>query len=214
MSLRKKFTDSYGDIPNDYEVHHIVPRHDGGTDDMNNLIPLSKEMHKAFHLDRYNKLGDFRDLCAYHMIGYNFSEAHKISSSFDGKVGGNKVKEIQVGILDPKYKDERIKWASLGGKAAQATLKEKQLSSFYNPELRLKAASAGGKVGAFTMPEIQRANGKKGGANNKGFVWLSNKKISIKYTAKMQQDKSTEDFLRENSNFKRGRLKNNENKIN
>ena len=55
------------------------------------------------------------------------------------------------------------------------------------------------------MSDIQRENGKKGGVKNKGFVWLTNGTTTIKYSCKLQEDKSVEQFLKENTTYKRGR---------
>ena len=82
MNYKKLYLKHHGSIPEGYEVHHILPKFAGGDDSLNNLVALSKEDHKKAHMERYMKFGDFRDLCAYHMIGHNLSVAHEISSSF------------------------------------------------------------------------------------------------------------------------------------
>lgn len=58
----------------------------------------------------------------------------------------------------------------------------------------------------FHDSEIQRELGKRGGPKNKGFVWLTDGVINIKYSPKQQIDKSVEVFLEENPTFHRGRL--------
>jgi hypothetical protein len=192
-------------LPKEMEVHHIIPVHAGGTNDPSNLIAITKEKHKEEHLKRYEETKDFRDLCAYHMIGYNFTEAHKISSSEGGKIGGNKVKKLGVGICSADKK-KRSEWASLGGKAGGKVQYEKKLGIHKQTKAeRLAFASSGGKVGAFTKSEIQSALGKRGGKNNKGFVWLTDGIISIKYSKSKQRIKSTNQFLKENPTFRKGK---------
>lgn len=192
-------------LPPEMEVHHIVPVHAGGSDDPSNLIALTKEDHKKEHLKRYLETNDFRDLCAYHMIGYNFSEAHKVSSSEGGKLGGKKVKKLGVGICSADKK-KRSEWASLGGKVGGKIQHEKRFGIHaQTKEERLSVCSLGGKVGAFTKPDIQSSLGKRGGKKNKGFVWLTDGTTSIKYTLKQQDHKSVEEFLKENPSFRKGK---------
>lgn len=51
-----------------YHMHHIIPKHAGGTDDPSNLIKLTIEEHAQAHLDLYEKNGDERDLLAYKFL--------------------------------------------------------------------------------------------------------------------------------------------------
>ena len=41
--------------------HHIIPKYEGGTDDPDNLVQITKEDHEIIHLVRYRMLGDHRD---------------------------------------------------------------------------------------------------------------------------------------------------------
>lgn len=205
MNYKKLYEGYHGPIPEDYEIHHIVPRFAGGTDDISNLIALSREDHKKAHMERYEKFGDFRDLCAYHMIGYNFSEAHKISSSEGGKIGGNKVFDAGVGIF--RSEEERRVWASMGGKVGGKTQKQKGLG-IHTPDekLRLKWASMGGKNSpVFKDPKRQSDFGKRGGVKNKGFRWYTDSSGNHKkYTPTQQVEESFENFITR-TDFKRGR---------
>lgn len=204
---RKIYEEYYGvKLPKNYEVHHKIPVHEGGTDDPANLVALTKEEHRNEHLKIYKKTNNFRDLCAYHMIGYNFSEAHKISSSEGGKKGGNKVKKLGIGICCAD-KNKRAKWASLGGKIGGKVQKEKKIGIHgQTKQQRLLACSKGGKVGAFTKSEIQSRLGKRGGIKNKGFIWLNDGKKSIKYTKREQELKPIDDFIKEHTNLKLGKI--------
>lgn len=206
MNLREKYEKHHNIVLGDMEIHHIIPRHDGGTDSIENLIAVSKEEHAKLHLERYEKFGDFRDLCAYHMIGYNFTEAHSISSSEGGKIGGKKVYESKIGIF--RNEKERTIWASKGGKIGGKIQAEKGLGFHKyksDPELHREWSSKGGKVsGQFQNKEFQSEMGKRGGIKNKGFIWINDGKKSYKYTKKQQNEKSIEEFLKENSDYKRG----------
>lgn len=203
-NCRKLWEDAHGMIPNGYEIHHIIPKHHGGEDILENLEMVTPEQHMNRHMDLYKKFGNFRDLCAYHMIGFNFTEAHRISSSKGGTVGGNKVYNSGVGIF--RSDSDRKQWASNAGKVGGVVQRDKKLGIHgLTEEQRRLNSSKGGKVGGFTQSRIQSANGKKGGVKNKGFVWLTNGIKLIKYTLKSQQIMSVEQFLLNNPTFRKGR---------
>jgi len=188
MSYRKKYEEAHGKIPKGFHVHHIVPKCYGGTNDLSNLIALSPEDHFAAHYalwERYGRIGDLR-ACQF----------------------------IKGCHLDLTVEERKL-IASKGGKASQKTLKEKKLSSFYNPEQHAAACSAGGKVGRFSdeyyrkrgVPEEkiaeekskeQASRGRRGGIKNKGVIILNNGKKLMHYTAAQQEKMSVEEFIKKN----------------
>jgi len=209
MSLHKKYEEYYGvSLDNDIEVHHIVPKHEGGTDDIGNLVPVTKEEHARLHLERYEETGNFRDLCAYHMIGYNFTKAHQISSSEGGKIGGKRVYANGNGIF--RSDEERREWAAMGGKIGGKKQAELGIGFHLyktNPKLHKEWASKGGiNSGNFKNKSFQSEMGKRGGSKNKGFVWINDGVKSFKYTARQQKDIPLDDFLLNNPGIKKGRL--------
>jgi hypothetical protein len=48
-----------------YHMHHIIPRHMGGTDDPSNLVKLTVEEHAEAHRILYEQHGLTQDLCAW-----------------------------------------------------------------------------------------------------------------------------------------------------
>lgn len=205
MNVRKLYEKHHGKIQDGYEIHHIVPRFAGGTDDISNLVCVSPIEHAKLHYLRYEEFGDFRDLCSYYMIGYNFSEAHKISSSEGGKIGGKKTYEMSVGIF--RDDNERLEWARLGGKKGSLVQMENKIGIHTDDkELKRKWASLGGKKGAFTNSEIQSELGKRGGVKNKGFVWLNDGKNELKYTTTMQEELPIHEFMNSNPSYTLGRI--------
>lgn len=203
-NCKKIWEDAYGKVPSGYEVHHIKPKHHGGDDVLENLEIVTKEQHKDRHMDLYKKYGNVRDLCAYYMIGYNFTEAHKISSSTGGKNGGTKVYKTGVGIF--RSDADRKVWASAAGKIGGAAQRDRKLGIHgLSDEQRKVNSSNAGKVGGFTQSHIQRANGKKGGPKNKGFVWLTDGTTTVKYSPKLQTEKTVEQFLLDNPTYRKGR---------
>ena len=205
MSVRKIYEKYHGPIPQDYEIHQIIPKFAGGNDDISNLVALSKENHKKAHLDRFEKYNDFRDLCSYHMICYNFTEAHRISSSIGGKIGGQKVFDLGGGIF--RSEEERKEWASMGGKIGGRKQFEEKIGIHAGTEEERKEwASMGGNAsGAFRNPVLQSELGKRGGVKNKGFCWFVDENgNNKKYTMKQQEIENFDDFITR-TNFKRGR---------
>lgn len=119
--------------------HHIIPKHMGGSDDEDNLILLTIEEHIQAHWDLYQKYGKLEDLGAYYLLKGD-SRGHAICS----RLGGMKNKESghmrRISLL--RTKEERIRI----GKKSSEVCRKKQLNSFFDPELRLKAATKGGEV--------------------------------------------------------------------
>lgn len=204
-NARELWEASFGKVP---DGHHIKPIFDGGTDDISNLQCCSIEEHQQAHLTRYKELGDFRDLCSYYMLCGCYHEAHKTASSNGGKIGGQIVKSMGIGIFKYDRKGEEFrKIAAKGGSASQATLKRLGVSAFYDKELKKIICSKGGKASpVFKDPKRQSEFGKRGGVKNKGFRWYNDGVNSFKYTPKMQATLSFDDFMSQN-NFNRGMLR-------
>jgi hypothetical protein len=203
--LRKKYAEHYGPIALGRELHHLLPWYAGGTDEWDNLVALTPEEHMAAHYARWKETGDFRDLCAYYMIGFNFSEAHRISSSEGGKKGGLVVRRRAVGICVDDPQRRRV-WASMGGRVGGKVQKERCIGIHgASSEQNRIWASMGGKVGSFTQSEWQREFGRRGGPKNKGFVWVNDGVRAYKYTPKMQVEKSLDAYLKDNPVVKKGR---------
>ena len=90
-------------------IHHIVPKHMGGTDDPNNLIELSVEEHAEAHKKLYEEYGNEYDRIAYEalsgiikkeeVIQQVLSEAGKRGGAPKGRVPWNKGKKGVQKIL-------------------------------------------------------------------------------------------------------------------
>lgn len=138
---------------------------------------------------------------------YNKEEKLKIS-----KKGGLK-------SVENNLKDKKGLWSKESKEKSQKTLKEKQISAYYDPLLKEMISLKGGLNGIFSknyyeknnLSEEERINkqrerGKKGGPKNKGFIWYTDGIKSFKYTKKEQENKLFDVFLFENTNFKKGRI--------
>ena len=100
----------------------------------------------------------------------------------------------------------------MGGKAGSRVGMERKSGIF---GLTAEQRTANGKKGSaiakengssFYNREMQIEWGRRGGPKNKGFVWLTNGAIDLKYTTKMQQEMPVDDFLRANEEFRLGRM--------
>ena len=183
---RKVYEQHHGVIPNGFHVHHIKPLYAGGTDDPDNLEALPWDQHAQRHLDLYITSGDFRDLCSYHLIlnGQLDDEAQFAKSSAGGKIGGNIVKALAVGICTANTELRRM-WASEAGKIGGVVQRDSGLG-----------------IHAQTREE-RLAFAAKGGPKNKGFRWyLNGDGQSRKYTTRQQQVEPFDDFIKRTGNRK------------
>lgn len=163
-------------------IHHIIPKHMGGTDDPSNLIELTIEEHALAHKALFEKYGKQQDYIAW-----------------KGLEGCISIEEI----LHAR--------CSMGGKKGVETLRKLKKCSYFNDELRKKSAKKGQmickeKQTGFYDSKLQSKLGKRGGPKNKGFCWINDGTINIKYSNEMQKSKSVEDFLKENPSFNLGRI--------
>ena len=193
VNARKVYERHHGvKVDQGIEVHHKLLRRLGGSDDPANLELLTQAEHKAAHLKLFEEYGDFRDLCAFHMIGSNFSEAQMIAASNGGKAAAKVFKESGrpqgFQFFDP---EQMRKAASAGGKIGGAKQRDLGIGIHaQTPEERLVIASMGGTKSCLTNgwkdPTTQAENGRKGGPKNKGFRWYRDASQAYKYTATQQ----------------------------
>jgi len=100
-------------------IHHIVPKHMGGTDDPSNLIELSVEEHAEAHKKLYEEYGNEYDRIAWLALSkqINLTEAQKLSHLHGVKLGG-KMQPKESKILGAKMqpKESKILGGKRGGK--------------------------------------------------------------------------------------------------
>lgn len=154
-------------------IHHIIPKHMGGTDDPSNLIELTVEEHSQAHLRLYEQHGKKEDLCAYYMLSGKSQdpEFKKMICSLGGRALAKKRKESgekwgfvlmnpddlfvmrsKNGKKQGKINAENGHMAKIqklsdpvaAGKKGGAVTIARGKGSFADPVERLKAASKGG----------------------------------------------------------------------
>lgn len=186
-SLVKKLIEAFGE--DDFKIR-ILHRYPGD--------PKSAILREARYFEFIKTRNDYLN------ITYSSGCQDLRIASKGGKVGGAIVYAKKIGIF--RSEDDRKIWASAAGKVGGARQRDLKLGIHgLTPEQRKLNSSKAGKVGGFTNPVLQRELGKRGGPKNKGFVWLTDGVTTIKYSPKMQKEKTTEEFLKENSSYYRGR---------
>lgn len=84
-------------------IHHIIPKHMGGTDDPSNLVEVTVEQHALLHKQLWEDLGDIRDFYAWKALSGRVEDKIRLRCSLGGKIGGKKLKD------KPKSLDHRRK---------------------------------------------------------------------------------------------------------
>ena len=85
-------------------IHHIIPKHMGGTDDPSNLIEVTVEEHIEIHRKLYEQHGKWQDYCAWQALS--------------GRIGQEEILRMKQGMANkgrkrtPEQK-ERIRLAAL-----------------------------------------------------------------------------------------------------
>lgn len=76
------------------EVHHIIPRHAGGSDDKQNLTVLLYNDHVLAHYVRWVQYNEPGDKIAYSIMASENVEARKIRAVVAGSIGGPRAQKL------------------------------------------------------------------------------------------------------------------------
>ena len=111
MSYRYHYQKKYGKLSPEIDLHHIIPKHRGGGDELNNLIPCTRIDHADYHLVDYYLYGNNNDLTAYHLLtnysfdlkrpsynlGRKFPKGSYVKKKYTMPNGGRKGKSYSIG---------------------------------------------------------------------------------------------------------------------
>ena len=198
-------------VSKEYDIHHVLPIRLGGTHDVANLVPLTRQDHAQAHFELYQKHKDPRDLCAYYMILGRNREAHLIACSLGGKASqAIKKRRGDLNGFQLFDKSKLKKVTSKAGAIGGTKQKELGLGIHTDSDTRRKWAKLGGlasiEKNGFKDSSRQSARGKIGGLKNKGSKWYNDGKKLFKYTADQQLKESFDDFIIR-TGLNKGRLK-------
>jgi len=132
-----------------YHIHHIVPRHMGGTDDPSNLIELTVEEHADAHLRLWEEHGSKYDLIAYQCL----------SGSIDKK---DIIRQVQTESAkkrwsDPEYRKRHSEAMKQRWLDPEYREKQNKRSFYKNPEYRERISKA--NIKRWSDPEYRKRCG-------------------------------------------------------
>jgi len=106
--------------------HHIIPKHQGGTNESSNLIEVTVEEHALIHYNRWQLDGNEYDRIAWLALTKQIGkeEAHRMAQSEAGKK--NKGKHPKNKALFKKGQNKGKTYEELYGEEKTKELKEKR----------------------------------------------------------------------------------------
>ena len=138
-------------------LHHIIPKHMGGSDEPDNLIELSIEAHAEAHKKLWEEHGNWEDKIAWKALSgqITMSEASKEAKAIGQKLGGQiqGAKSVENGHLQRICTDEVRR---LGAKARYE--KHGHIHSNMSEEAKKRyqeGHSKGGKIGGVISTSVR-----------------------------------------------------------
>ena len=100
-----------------YHIHHIVPKHSGGSDDPENLVKLTIEEHAEAHKKLWEEHGMIEDLWAFQLLSnqITFKEGFQKLLTKNAYDTHQKQRENKTGLYDSAMQSKKGK---LGAKAS------------------------------------------------------------------------------------------------
>lgn len=155
-----------------YHIHHIIPRHMGGTDAPENLIKVSVDEHAELHRQLWEELGHWQDRIAWQCLSgqINLTEAKNAAIINGGQYSKGKknihkngvVKKIELSEIDD-YLDQGWQLGrNLNYKHTEDTkrkISEKNLNKTYSPETleKMRKVKLGKKLSHETRKEMSES---------------------------------------------------------
>jgi hypothetical protein len=153
--------------------HHIVPRHAGGSDNLENLIELTIEEHADAHKTLFETYGRWQDELAWKMLSGQIGkdeyllERAKAGGRVQGRINAETGHMRKVSFMQNRQSNGRI-----GGLVTVQSGK----GSFGDKNLRLISASRGGKIQGKINSETGHLKriAKLPNKRNSGKIWITN----------------------------------------
>ncbi len=110
------------------EIHHIVPRFDGGTDDPSNLVRLSYNDHAIAHYIRWFLYKKPQDLVAFNVMSGQTQDIRRERAKLGGSLGGT--------LAQKMHKERGIGWFDKQGQSERGKkgVNREQKTGAYDPE--------------------------------------------------------------------------------
>lgn len=92
-------------------MHHIIPKHMGGTDDKDNLVELTIEEHAEAHRVLYEKYGHWQDKLAWQgLLGLLASDECRFIAMSEGAIKGSAIRNGGFKYSDGKVVKKFMPW--------------------------------------------------------------------------------------------------------
>jgi hypothetical protein len=88
------------------DTHHIIPKHEGGTDDPTNLVKLPRKLHQEVHYRRWLVYKNISDLYAFQLLGGNLSD-EELTKIYEDQV--SRCKRDSEKLTEARLKSEKWK---------------------------------------------------------------------------------------------------------
>ena len=111
-----------------YHLHHIIPRHAGGTDDPANITKLTIEEHAEAHRKLWEEFGCWQDKIAWDMLSGQITNAEAIKLAI---IKGNKTRDHSY-MKTPEYK-RKISLGNTGKKRSDESKRKMALAKIGKP---------------------------------------------------------------------------------
>lgn len=134
------------------EKHHIIPRHQGGNDDLSNLVVMLPEEHYIAHLIRWKAYGDRNDFIAVRFIVNGVSGKDMIKKSMDEKSYNSLIRRISCWKQHIYEFRKNSSWHTNEGL--------KSLSNFHKGKMYCYDSETNEYVGMFNTNHENILNGK------------------------------------------------------
>jgi len=181
--------------------HHIIPKHMGGLDVVENIEVITVYEHRVKHLILFYRFGKKEDLCAYYMLGGDIEKFRSYFGHLGGKAIQKKRKEIGLssyGLLPGSERQkaisrmggliqgpinaqtghmsaiQKLSDCSEAGKMGAEVCRKLNKNSFFNEETHKNSARKGGQVQGKKNAESGHLKEiTKLSKKNKGMIWIN-----------------------------------------